>query len=119
MRLILMRHGESQNNAMKAISKELWDKHRLCDPELSAQGMEDCKKLGLRMKETRIKVDHMYTSCVKRAILSLKYVREAIDGADLPCHVMTQIHEEGGPYLGDTVQSGLKRSEVEEIIPDI
>ena len=63
MRLILMRHGESQNNAMKRVSKELWDKYRLCEPELSEKGIEDCQKLGLRLKELGIKIDYMYTSC--------------------------------------------------------
>ena len=51
--------------------------------------------------------------------MSLKNVRLALDAGDVPCHVMTQIHEEGGPYLGDTVEAGLKRSEVEACIPEI
>ena len=51
--------------------------------------------------------------------MSLKNVREALGATEIPCSVMTQIHEEGGPYLEEAVEPGLKRSEVEACIPEI
>ena len=50
MRLILMRHGESQNNVVHKISDEFGYKHRVPDPELSDLGKQECEDLGCRLK---------------------------------------------------------------------
>ena len=61
----------------------------------------------------------MYTSAQKRAILSLKSVREGLDQKEVPCSLMIQIHEKGGVHINKKTQTGLKRSEVLELLPDL
>ena len=85
MRLIIMRHGESQNNVLAKIDDEIYESTRTAEPELSEQGVKDCRALGARLKEMGLKIDHMITSPHKRAVLSLKNVREAMDATDVPC----------------------------------
>ena len=92
-----MRHGESQNNVLAKISKDLWANGRTYEPELSAQGVEECRMVGARLSEMGIKFDLMLTSAHKRAVLSLKNVRETYaHTATTPCEIFTQIHEEKG-----------------------
>ena len=43
MRLIIMRHGESQNNVLENISVDLWRANRVADPDLSAAGVAECR----------------------------------------------------------------------------
>ena len=45
-------------------------------------------------------------------------MREAL-GQDIPCSLMIQIHEKGGVHKNKKALPGLKRSEVEEILPEI
>ena len=103
MRLIIMRHGESQNNVLSKISREAWREHRTSEPELSDLGVEECRQTGARMRELGFEFDLMLTSAQKRAILSLKHVRDAFKSAEgilPPCAVMTEIHEEKGVTMG-------------------
>ena len=76
MKLIIMRHGETINNQLAKISRELYEKERTAEPELSETGVKDCKRVGEALKQMGIKIDKMLTSPHKRAILSAKYVRE-------------------------------------------
>ena len=75
MRLIIMRHGESQNNVLSKLSPEMSIAHRTSDPELTQKAIEDCHNVGIRLSEMGIKFDLMLTSPHKRAILSLKNLR--------------------------------------------
>ena len=96
-----MRHGESLNNIMSKISAEAHQRYRTYEPEMSPQGVEWCRRVGTRLSEMGIKFDLMLTSCHKRALLSLKNVRETyIHTETTPCEVMTQIHEEFGVNMG-------------------
>ena len=77
MRLIVMRHGESQNNVLSKISKEAYEQKRSAEPEISEQGVKDCEQVGEWLKTNNIKIDQIYTSAHKRAILSARHVRQA------------------------------------------
>jgi len=63
-----MRHGETNNNVLFKISKAAWVDHMTAEPELSAQGVEECKMVGTRMTEMGLNFDLMLTSAHKRAI---------------------------------------------------
>ena len=120
MRLIIMRHGESQNNVLAKISPEAWRNHRTSEPELSQRGVQECQAVGTRLSEMGIKFDLMLTSAHKRAILSLKHVRETyVHSQNIPCQIMTQIHEQWGVNLGEQTFPGLTRSEVLELLPEL
>lgn len=115
MRLIIMRHGESQNNILSKISREAWRQHRTSEPELSDQGVDECRRTGARMRELGFEFDLMLTSAHKRAVLSLKHVRDTFKSTASslpPCAIMTEIHEEKGVTMGGEVFPGLTRSQV-------
>ena len=115
-----MRHGESQNNILGKISKEIYTSHRTSEPELSARGVADCCQAGQRLSEMGIKFDFMLTSAHKRAVLSLKHVRENLaDAQSIPCYIMTQIHEEHGVNMAGQIYPGLSRTEILELLPEL
>ena len=119
MRLIIMRHGESQNNILGKISNQAWSEHRTSEPELSAQGVDSCRRIGERLTQLGIKIDLMITSAHKRAILSLKNVRDTYALPQPTCEIMTQIHEESGVNMAGQIYPGLSRSQVIELMPDL
>ena len=43
MKVIIMRHGESVNNVLAKVDEQIYHENRVAEPELSAQGVEDCK----------------------------------------------------------------------------
>lgn len=115
-----MRHGESQNNVLAKISAEAHRNHRTYEPELSQLGAEECRMVGAKLTEMGIRFDMMLTSAHKRAILSLKNVRETYQFSEsTPCAIMTQIHEEFGVNMGGQTFPGLTRSQVLELMPEL
>jgi len=67
--------------------------------------------VGRALTEMGLKFDLMLTSAHKRAILSLKNVRETYaHAATTPCEIMTQIHEEFGVNMGPQTFPGLTRT---------
>ena len=114
-----MRHGQSQNNILSELGDEICKKYRVADPELTQLGVNECRMVGQRLSEMGIQLDMMLTSAMKRAILSLKYVREGYqNAANTPCGILTQIHEIRGITLDGQNGPGLKRSEVLDLIPE-
>jgi 2,3-bisphosphoglycerate-dependent phosphoglycerate mutase len=61
MKLILLRHGESQWNAKNLFTG--W-----VDVELSTKGVEEAKRGGLLLKESNLLPDIVHTSLLRRAI---------------------------------------------------
>ena len=53
--------------------------------------------MGVWLKANNIKIDQIYTSAHKRAILSAKHVRQAYQ-QEVSIKLMLQIHERGGIY---------------------
>ena len=82
-----MRHGESTNNVLSKISKELYYQKRVAEPEISEQGIKECEKVGEWLRTNGIKIDHIYTSAHKRAVLSSKHVRIAYQ-QEVPIELM-------------------------------
>ena len=67
--LILIRHGQSQWNLENRFTG--W-----YDADLTSKGIEEAKKAGLLIKNTRIKFNYAFTSFQKRAIKTLDNVIE-------------------------------------------
>ena len=82
--------------------------------------MKDCQAVGTRLTEMGLRFDLMLTSAHKRAVLSLKNVRETYAfTSETPCEVMTQIHEEHGVNMAGNIYPGLPRSEVIKLLPEL
>ena len=63
MRLILTRHGETEDNVKEILQGQAGGK-------LTAKGIEQAKKLALRLKKE--KIDKIYVSDLKRAVDTAK-----------------------------------------------
>ncbi len=77
MKLILIRHGESEWNRLNLFTG--WS-----DVELSDKGMEEAKLAGITLKGAGYDFDVCYTSYLKRAINTLNIVLVEMDREWLP-----------------------------------
>ena len=102
MKLVLIRHGESE-----------WNKANLftgwTDVELSDKGREEAKEAGRTLKAAGYDFDVCYTSYLKRAIHTLNLALDEMDRAWLPVHKSWKLNER---HYG--AQQGLNKSETAE-----
>ena len=77
MRLVIIRHGESEWNKLNLFTG--WS-----DVELSPEGVKEARLGGKTLKEEGIDFDICYTSYLKRAIHTLNLVLEEMDREWLP-----------------------------------
>ena len=77
MKLVLLRHGESEWNKLNLFTG--WT-----DVELSDKGREEAKQAGILLKNEGYDFDICYTSFLKRAIHTLNTVLDEMDRAWLP-----------------------------------
>ncbi len=77
MKLVLIRHGESEWNKLNLFTG--WT-----DVELSDKGREEAKQAGITMKQEGYDFDVCYTSYLKRAIHTLNIALDEMDRAWLP-----------------------------------
>ena len=86
MKLVLIRHGESE-----------WNKANLftgwTDVELSPKGCEEAKEAGRVLKSAGYDFDVCYTSCLKRAIHTLNFALDEMDRAWLPVYKSWKLNE--------------------------
>ena len=102
MKLVLVRHGESE-----------WNKANLftgwADVDLSDKGREEAKEAGRVLKAAGYDFDVCYTSYLKRAIHTLNYALDEMDRAWLPVHKTWKLNERHYGAL-----QGLNKSETAE-----
>ena len=77
MKLVIIRHGESEWNKLNLFTG--WS-----DVDLSTKGVEEAKLAGKTLKEEGLDFDVCYTSYLKRAIHTLNLVLEGMDREWLP-----------------------------------
>ena len=77
MKLVLLRHGESEWNKLNLFTG--WT-----DVDLSEKGREEAKQAGILLKNEGYDFDICYTSRLKRAIHTLNIVLDELDRAWLP-----------------------------------
>ncbi len=77
MKLVLLRHGESEWNKLNLFTG--WT-----DIDLSEKGREEAKQAGVLLKNEGYDFDICYTSRLKRAIHTLNTVLDELDRAWLP-----------------------------------
>ena len=86
MKLVLIRHGESQWNLENSFTG--WK-----DVDLSPKGTEEAKAAGRALKEMGLVFDVAYTSYLKRAIKTLNYVLEEMDELYIPVNKSWRLNE--------------------------
>ena len=86
MKLVLIRHGESQWNLENRFTG--WK-----DVDLSPKGMEEAKAAGKALKEMGLVFDVAYTSYLKRAIKTLNFVLEEMDELYIPVYKSWRLNE--------------------------
>ena len=102
MKLVLIRHGESE-----------WNKANLftgwTDVELSEKGQEEAKEAGRTLKAAGYDFDVCFTSYLKRAIHTLNFALDEMDRAWLPVYKSWKLNERHYGAL-----QGLNKSETAE-----
>lgn len=96
MRLLLIRHGESQNNRLHADTGS-WA-GRTPDPDLTALGRHQADRLAHHFRSYRVaRPDVMVTSLMRRAVATAAPIARTLD---LPLEGHPLLHEVGGVFEG-------------------
>ena len=102
MKLVLIRHGESEWNKLNLFTG--WT-----DVELSEKGVEEAKEGGKALAAAGFDFDICYTSYLKRAIHTLQFVLDELDRNWLPVIKTWKLNER---HYGDL--QGLNKAETAE-----
>lgn len=86
MRLVLVRHGESEWNRLNLFTG--WQ-----DVELSEKGVAEAKRSGRLLRVNGFDFDMCHTSYLKRAIRTLNYILEEMDREWLPVAKSWKLNE--------------------------
>ena len=86
MKLVFIRHGESELNLANVFTGWL-------DPKLSENGRKEAAKAGQDLKETGIEFDCVHTSVLARAIHTCNIVLEEMDRLYLPVEKNWRLNE--------------------------
>lgn len=86
MKLVLVRHGESQWNLENRFTG--WK-----DVNLSDKGVQEAIAGGKMLKEMGLTFDVAYTSYLKRAIKTLNFILEELDEMYIPVHKSWRLNE--------------------------
>ncbi len=86
MRLVVLRHGESQWNKENRFTG--W-----VDVDLSSKGREEARAAGNLLKQEGLEFDLVYTSVLKRAIRTLWIALEEMDAMFLPVTTSWRLNE--------------------------
>jgi len=120
MRLYLIRHGQSSNNALTDHSK------RVYDPKLTELGEEQVQHLGKFIANEpdfpheSFGITHLYCSAMTRALQTAQPIAQQ---CDLPMNIWLDVHEIGGLFLAYPDGSeegfgGLTRTQISEQFPE-
>jgi 2,3-bisphosphoglycerate-dependent phosphoglycerate mutase len=125
MRLYLIRHGQSVNNALYEQGLER-DRH--FDPDLTEIGHEQARRVAQYLAENHdmpgrlsepFKLSHLYCSAMTRAMQTTQPIAAALN---IQPEVWVDVHETGGLFLTDddnkvTAYPGLTRTEISTKFP--
>ncbi|MBC1333723.1 2,3-diphosphoglycerate-dependent phosphoglycerate mutase [Listeria booriae] len=86
MKLVLIRHGQSEWNKLNLFTG--WH-----DVDLSEEGVEEAKRAGQLVKEAGLEFDVAFTSVLTRAIKTLDYTLEGSEQLWVPVHKSWHLNE--------------------------
>ncbi|KAL7572489.1 hypothetical protein ACA910_000316 [Epithemia clementina (nom. ined.)] len=120
LRIILIRHGESENNVHHEVSREQYMNHRQPDPPLTATGQEQAKEtahyLASQQNALLFPIDRIYVSPLRRTLMTARPIAQALQ---LNPIVWTDIYEVGGVHENGLGQGGLTRLEMQQICSQV
>lgn len=94
MHVLLIRHGQSRNNAFAAQSTEAYQKGRQPDPELTDLGKRQADALAAWIGSVSPRPTKLYCSPLMRTLQTAAPVAEALD---MPLIVSDLVYERPGP----------------------
>ncbi|CAB9515355.1 Phosphoglycerate mutase domain protein [Seminavis robusta] len=119
LRVILVRHGESQNNLYSEISIKAFQENRVCDPSISDRGQQQAQStadyLGKGGNQILGGIDEIHVSPMKRTLQTAAPIAAALP--TVPVQVFTDIHEISGVYDGTVGKPGMTRSQMQSGFP--
>ncbi|BBN98899.1 2,3-diphosphoglycerate-dependent phosphoglycerate mutase [Sporolactobacillus terrae] len=86
MKLVVVRHGESEFNELNLFSG--WE-----DVDLTNKGIKEAKHAGALLANQNLSFDAAFTSVLKRSIKSLNYILERLDQEWIPVHKSWRLNE--------------------------
>src|SRR5687768_15915859 len=102
MRLYLIRHGQSSNNALYGKNPEYFENLRSHDPQLTETGQKQAaltaEYLSQASPDDAFDFTHLYVSPMIRAMDTAKPIAEALG---IQPEIWLDIHEIGGLYLAN------------------
>jgi 2,3-bisphosphoglycerate-dependent phosphoglycerate mutase len=127
MRIYLIRHGQSANNAVYAASGGLVAggyPGRVPDPTLTRQGHLQAACLAEAIRDSRVPLalTHLYCSLTLRAVQTVAYLADALE---LPVGLRDDLHEVGGIHRFDLADgsrhpvAGLSIRDLREVCPRV
>jgi broad specificity phosphatase PhoE len=107
MRIIFVRHGETDNNLhfINENSLETYHKLRIHDPLLTEKGINHSRKLGEYLKTFNIPIYKIFSSPFTRALDTLNQIKDYV-GDSIHYELMIDLYEKGGYFdVNDIVYS--------------
>lgn len=128
MRLYLIRHGQSTNNALMELGR--YDSDREADPNLTEIGQQQAQSVAQWLSDrldsagqsaAPYGLTHLYCSPMRRALQTAQPIAQALG---LPAALWRDIHEIGGIFLADEQDNvtgfpGMTRQEIEAEFPEM
>lgn len=109
MKLVLIRHGQSEYNVENRFTGWL-------DPKLTEKGRNEAMAAGKALKELGILLDEVHTSVLTRAIQSCHLVLEELDQLYLPVHKTWRLNERHyGAFQGLSKTETVKKYGEEQV----
>lgn len=119
LRIILVRHGESQNNLYHEISLQVFEENRVADPSITERGMQQAQCVAdyFQSGENMLLQDvhEMYVSPMLRTMQTATPIAKALNICPI---VWTEIHEISGVHDRGIGQGGMTRTEMQQQFPD-
>lgn len=119
LRVILIRHGESENNVHNEIGPDHYQKHRQADPTLTANGRQQAQETAEYLKDCDHAllrgIDEIYVSPFLRTLQTCQPIAEALE---ISPKVWKEIHEVGGASNNGTGIPGMTKTQILKGFPD-
>lgn len=124
LRVLFIRHGESQNNVLYGQSPELYRKNRFPDPDLTNNGVQQATACGQYLSchssfadfnPIMGNVDAIYVSPMLRTLRTAQPIGKALN---LEPQVWTDIYEISGLHINGVGHAGLSRAQILDKFPN-
>ena len=118
LRIILVRHGESQNNIYHEISLQSFEENRVPDPSMTERGKQQALHVAKYIQSGEnavlINIDDIFVSPMLRTLQTAQPISKAL-GID-PI-IWTDIYEISGVHEQGAGQGGMSRSAIQKEFP--